>query len=180
VIETPRLILRDYHEDDREAFFALNGDPRVGEWLAGTPDRAGSDAMMDRIRAHIAEHGFGFWAAERRVDGRLVGLTGLKVITPDLPNACGVEIGWRMLPEVWGQGLASEGAAAALAWAFANLEHDCVTAFTAATNLRSQAVMRKIGMTPVPALDFDHPALAADHPLRRHVVYTARRAEAVS
>jgi RimJ/RimL family protein N-acetyltransferase len=175
VIETDRLILRDYREGDREAFFALNGDPRVGAWLAGTADRADSDAQMDRIRAHIAEHGFGFWAAERKADGRLVGLTGLKVITPGLPNAGGVEIGWRMLPEVWGQGLAGEGAAGALAWAFASLPVDAVTAFTAITNVRSQGVMRKIGMTPTPELDFDHPALAQDHPLRRHVVYTAKR-----
>lgn len=176
MIETARLILRRYREDDREAFAALNGDPRVGAWLGGTQDRAASDATMDRINAHIAEHGFGLWGAERKADGRLIGFVGLAVVKADaLPVGPTIEMGWRLIPEAWGQGLASEGATAALAWAFANLDAPEIVAFTAATNLASQGVMRRIGMVADPSRDFDHPRLAEDHPLRRHVVYTARR-----
>lgn len=175
MIETPRLILRPYREADRAAFAEVNGHPEVGAWLAGVLDRAQSDSMMDRINAHIADHGFGFWAAERKADGRLVGAIGLSVVAKGLPAAGGVELGWRLHPAAQGQGLATEGAAAARDWAFANLDLAEVVAFTAETNLRSQAVMTKLGMAHDPARDFDHPRLAEDHPLRRHVFYAVAR-----
>ena len=63
MIETDRLILRSPVDADRPAIAAVNGDPRVGAWLSGVQTRAESDAMVDRILAMIAEHGFGFWAA---------------------------------------------------------------------------------------------------------------------
>lgn len=176
MIETPRLVLRAYVEADREAFAAVNGDPEVGRWLGGVLDRAGSDALMDRINAHIAKHGFGLWGVERKADGRLIGFAGLAhVAAGALPVGPAIEMGWRLAPDAWGQGLASEGAKAALDWAFVHLDDDEIIAFTAQTNLASQGVMRRIGMTPDPTRDFDHPRLAADHPLRRHVVYRAAR-----
>ena len=93
----------------------------------------------------------------------------------DAPPAPCIEMGWRLAPGTWGQGLATEGAAAALAWGFANLDADEILAWTASGNTRSQSVMRRIGMRPDPSRDFDHPALAEGHPLRRHVVFVARR-----
>ena len=93
----------------------------------------------------------------------------------DLPAPGAIELAWRLHPDAQGFGLATEGAAAARDWAFANLSVDEIVAITADTNLRSQAVMRKIGMTADPARDFDHPRLAPDHPLRRHVMFAARR-----
>lgn len=177
MIETERLILRAFREDDRGPMAAINGDARVNQWLGGPITREQSDATIDRVNAHIAQHGFGFFAAERKTDGKLIGMIGLQVATDDLPP--GVELGWRLAPEAQGTGLATEGAAAALAWGFANLDRDELIAFTAATNVRSQAVMRRIGMRHDPTRDFDHPALAGDHPLRRHVVFVATRAAAV-
>ena len=175
MLETERLILRPPEGRDRDAIAAINGDPRVGDWLAGTQTRAQSDAMVDRVLAHQAEHGFSFWAVELKGRGEVVGLTGLVTLGAEMPPAPGVEIGWRFAAETWGQGYASEAARAALDWGFANLDLAEIVAFTADTNLRSQAVMRRIGMTPEPARDFDHPKLAADHPLRRHVLFSARR-----
>lgn len=174
MIETARLILRPWRDQDRAAFADINGDPRVGDWLGGVIDRAASDALMERLSAEIAEQGFGFWAAERKADGRLVGMVGLRRQTDAPPAPC-LEMGWRLAAETWGQGLATEGAAAALRWGFANLSADEILAWTAASNLRSQAVMRRIGMAPDPARDFDHPKLADDHPLRRHVTFVATR-----
>lgn len=176
MIETERLILRGYREEDRDAFAALTGDPRVGYWVASVKDRAQSDAMMDRLNAHIAAHGYGLWGVARKADDKIIGLCGLDTIEAgDLPVGPGVEMAWRMIPEVWRQGLASEAAAAVLAWGLANLDFPEILAFTADTNLASQGVMRRIGMKADPARDFDHPRLAADHPLLRHVVYVARR-----
>ena len=95
MIETERLTLRPYREEDREAFAEINAHPEVGAWLAGVMDRAESDALMDRITAHIAEHGFGFFAAERKSDGRLVGAIGLKVMEDTMPVPGAIELGWR-------------------------------------------------------------------------------------
>jgi RimJ/RimL family protein N-acetyltransferase len=176
MIQTERLILRPYREEDRPDFAALNGDPQVGYWVANVMDRARSDAMMDQLNAHIADHGYGLWGVARRADDRIIGFCGLRpILAGDLPVGPGIEMAWRMIPAVWRQGLASEAAAAALAWGLANLDTAEFLAFTADTNLSSQGVMRKIGMVADPSRDFDHPRLAADHPLNRHVVYTARR-----
>lgn len=176
MIETERLILRAFRDEDREAFAAINGDPRVGDWLGGAIDRAASDAMLDRINAHILDRGWGLWAAERKLDGRLVGFVGLSTVKADaLPVGPAVEMGWRLAADAWGAGLATEGAKAALDWGFANVDTSEIIAFTAATNVKSRSVMTRIGMSPDPTRDFDHPRLAEDHPLRRHVVFVARR-----
>jgi RimJ/RimL family protein N-acetyltransferase len=176
VIVSDRLVLRRWTDADRPAFAAINGDPRVHDWLGGPISPQAADALIDRINAGIDVNGFGFWAAERRADGRLAGMIGLsRVAAGDLPVGPCVEIGWRLHPDLWGQGLASEGARAALDWGFGPGALAEILAFTAETNLASQAVMRRIGMAPDPALDFDHPRLAEGHPLRRHVVWTARR-----
>ena len=175
MIITDRLVLRRWTDADRPAFAAINGDPRVHDWLGGPITAEATDTMVDRINAGIDAQGFGLWAAEQRADGRLAGMIGLsRVAAGDLPVGPCVEIGWRLHPDLWGQGLASEGARAALDWGFGPGTLTEIVAFTAETNLASQAVMRRIGMLPDPALDFDHPRLAQDHPLRRHVVWTGR------
>jgi RimJ/RimL family protein N-acetyltransferase len=174
MIETERLILRPWRDDDRAPFAAINGDPRVGQWLGGAIDRAASDVLMDRIQAQIEAEGFGFWAAERRADGRLAGMIGIRRQAEAPPGPC-LELGWRLAVEMQGAGLATEGARAALLWGFQTQADDEILSWTASTNLASQAVMRRIGMTPDPSRDFDHPRLAKDHPLNRHVVYVARR-----
>lgn len=176
MVESERLVLRPLTDADRDACAAINGDPRVNEWLGGPIDRAASDAFLDRMAAHQAEHGFSFWGAERKADRALIGMIGLVVVTAgSSPVGPAIEMGWRLAPEAWGGGYASEGAKAALDWGFANLATDEIIAFTARSNLRSQAVMRRIGMTADPTRDFDHPRLAEGHPLRPHVVFAARR-----
>lgn len=174
MIETERLILRAFRDEDRAPFAAINGDPRVADWLGGVRDRAASDELIDRINAGIAQNGYDFWAAVRKSDDVLVGMIGLRMELHDPPAPC-LEMGWRLAVAAQGRGLATEGAAAALAWGFETQPVDEILAWTAATNLASQAVMRRIGMTPDPSRDFDHPRLALESPLRRHVVFVARR-----
>ena len=173
MIHTDRLVLRAPVDADRAAIAALNADPRVGAWLGGARDRAESDAFVDRVLAHIADHGFGFWAVERKADKQVIGLTGIWHTPEPNPLAGQVEIGWRFAPDAWGQGYATEAARAALDYGF-DLSIDEIVAFTARTNLASQAVMRRLGMTPDPARDFDHPGVAEGDPLRPHVVFVGR------
>jgi RimJ/RimL family protein N-acetyltransferase len=91
------------------------------------------------------------------------------------PVADDVEIGWRLREDAWGQGYATEAAAAVLAWAWANLPVDRIVSFTIPTNLASQRVMERIGMRRREDLDFAHPNFPADHQLSAHVAYAAQR-----
>ena len=174
MIETDRLVLRPAVDADRDAIAAMNGDSRVGAWLGGARSRADSDAFVDRVQAHEFEHGFGFWVVERQADAQVVGMTGVWWVPPEMDMQPAVEIGWRFHPDAWGHGYATEAARAALAYGFETLQLPEIIAFTARTNLASQSVMRRIGMSHDPARDFDHPGLAQDDPLRQHVVFVAR------
>jgi RimJ/RimL family protein N-acetyltransferase len=112
---------------------------------------------------------------ERKADRAVIGLTGLLAMGADLPPGPALEVGWRLAPSTWGQGYATEAAQAAVDWGFAHRDAAEIVAVTAVSNLASQAVMRRIGMTPEPWRDFDHPKLAPDHPLRRHVTWSRKR-----
>ncbi|HUQ12801.1 MAG TPA: GNAT family N-acetyltransferase [Novosphingobium sp.] len=170
-LDTGRLVLRPWRDADRDPFFALNSDPAVMEYLPGG-DRADSDAAVDRMIATQAEHGHCFWAVERKDDGAFLGFCGPMPAREPLHE---VELGWRLRRDAWGLGYASEAARASLAWCWANLDTPTVMAITVPANLRSRAVMERIGMTYVEGGDFDHPALPAGHPLSRHVLYRASR-----
>ena len=85
------------------------------------------------------------------------------------------ETGWRFQRDAWGHGFASEAARASLAWGWANLDAPSIIAITVPPNHRSRAVMERIGMTYADGEDFDHPALPAGDPLRRHILYRIAR-----
>jgi ribosomal-protein-alanine N-acetyltransferase len=85
-----------------------------------------------------------------------------------------VEVGWRLVRTAWGHGFATEAARAAIDDGFSRVGLPEIVSFTARSNLRSQAVMERLGMERDENRDFDHPKLAPDHPLRPHVVYATR------
>ncbi len=175
MIETERLILRRWRESDREPYGAMSADPAVMDWLGGTRPRGESAAQIDHFEARIEQHEHGVLALERKADGEFLGFAALAVTDCPPPVPQGVEVGWRLARHAWGFGYATEAARALLVHGFEHLGLDEIVSFTAATNLRSQAVMRRIGLERRPDLDFDHPAFAEGHPLRAHVVFAARR-----
>jgi len=175
VIDTERLILRAWTEADRAPFVAMSADPEVMEPLGGLLSEDAALAEIERRRATIARFGFGRWVVERREDRAFVGVVGLAPVHWSLPLPAGFEMGWRLRRDAWGQGYASEAAKASIADAFRRCGLTEVFAFTSTANLRSQAVMERAGLVRTPTLDFDHPALAEDHPFRRHLVWMARR-----
>ena len=173
---TPRLLLRRWRREDREPFAALNADPEVMRHFRAPLDRAASDAFVDRIEASFDELGYGLWAVEVVADGRFIGFTGLARHTFPAPFTPCVEVGWRLARDAWGHGYATEAARAALDVGFGELRLAEIVSMTAASNVRSQAVMRRLGMTRDAADDFAHPSLPEDHPLRPHVLYRISRA----
>jgi ribosomal-protein-alanine N-acetyltransferase len=174
-LRTERLILRDWRDDDLDAFAALCADPVVMEYLRPVPDRAASDAIAAQVRGHFAQHGFGFWIVARADTDAVIGVVGLSHVGFTAPFTPAVEIGWRLAPACWGKGYAYEAAAASLDDGFGRLDRDEIVAFTVPANRRSQVLMRRLGMTRDPRDDFDHPRVAETSPLRRHVLYRIRR-----
>ena len=170
-------MLRDWRESDRAPFACLNADPEVVRYLSGPRDRAGSDALVDEILAHWAKHGFGLWAVERRADGAFLGFTGLSRPAFEAHFMPAVEVGWRLARQAWGNGYATEAGRAVLDYGFEVLGLDEMVSFTVPANDRSRRVMERLGMSRLPADDFDHPRFALGHPLRRHVLYRLRRAD---
>ena len=175
-LTTSRLLLRGWSDRDREPFAAMNADPAVMEHFPGTLDRDLSDDLIDRIAEHWQLHGYGLWAIERVADRRLLGCAGLSRPSFDAHFTPAVEVGWRLARDAWGHGYATEAATSAIAFGFETIGLDEVVSFTVPGNLRSRAVMERLGMTHDPADDFDHPRLAQGHPLRRHVLYRLSRA----
>ena len=153
VIETSRLRLRCWRNADRDAFAALHADPEVTRDLGGPLDRATSDAKLDRYRTAYRRLGCCRWAVASHT-GEVLGYVGLMPSPPDHPLGPHVDIGWRLMPHAWGQGIAIEAARAALAGAFRQHGLIEVLAYTAPDNCRSQAVMNRLGLRRDPSRDF--------------------------
>jgi RimJ/RimL family protein N-acetyltransferase len=167
-IRTERLLMRPWRDDDREPFAAMNADPVVMEHFPAPLTREESDAFVDRIEAHFADHGYGLWVID---DGGFCGFTGLNWATFDAPFNPSLEVGWRLAHHAWGKGYATEAAGAAMQRGFQEVER--ITSFTALSNARSYRVMERIGMRR--ELEFDHPRVPEGHPIRPHVLYVADR-----
>jgi RimJ/RimL family protein N-acetyltransferase len=175
VIETERLILRPWEERDRAVLRAQCDDPDVMRFLLPVPDDAAFEAMLGRLTGWLADRGFTFWLLERRSDGVVLGICGLKPGAPGTPAENKVEIGWRLGGEHWGRGYAREAAQASLDWAWANLDTDEVVAITVEANGASWGLMERLGMTRDRDNDFDHPLVPEGDPLRRHIIYRIAR-----
>lgn len=174
--ETARLKLRRWRDSDREPYAAMNADPVVMEFFPGLQSRETSNESIDRWQAQFASQGWCNWAAELKETGEFIGFIGLGVPRRVLPCSPCVEIGWRLARAHWGKGLASEGARSALRVGFEQLELEEIVSFTALANLRSRAVMERIGMTNT-GQDFEHPAIPQGNPLRLHCLYRLTRAQ---
>jgi len=177
MIETARLILRQWQEEDLKPFAKLNADPRVMEYFPGLKTQAESDSAIKFMSNHIERYGWGFWAASLKATGEFIGLVGLEHVDFQASFTPAVEIGWRLAFDYWGKGYATEGALACLRYGFEKLQLQEIVSFTATGNMRSRAVMERIGMHHDSKDDFDHPKLSENHPLRRHVLYRLSQQE---
>lgn len=172
-LQTPRLRLRQWKEKDLDAFAALNADEEVMEFLPMVLDYDESKEAASKYQNKIEKNGWGFWVTEKLEDGAFIGLIGLNWVD-DLPIGECVEVGWRLVKEYWGSGYASEAARACLEFAFNTLNLEEVVAITTVNNLKSRAVMDRLGMYDT-GESFEHPQVDAASGLREHVVYKISR-----
>ena len=170
-LSSKRLKLRPWRADEGDAFAALNAEPEMARYLSPF-SREKSDAMLARIAAHFAQHGWGYWALEPRQGGAPIGTCGLMHVSFEAFFTPAVEISWRLSSKFQGQGLAREAAQTVLGFAFRSIKLDRVVAFTATGNAPSWGLMERLGMHRIGG--FDNTEFPEGHPLRHNVVYEIR------
>ena len=147
-IETARLLLRPWREDDLEGLAALYGDPRVARFLSvdGEPwPRESSVEAFEHFQGQWRKAGFGPWAAVDKATGRWLGQIGLDEL-PRWPGPDKIEVGWDLDPSVWGRGLATEGARAAVGYGFEVVGLERIISTARADNAASRRVMEKCAL----------------------------------
>ena len=172
-LKSERLVLRQFNESDRKAFAEMNGNPEVMRFYPATLNQLQSGEFLDAILQHWKEHGFGLFAVTPTSSNKLIGYTGLKIPSFQAWFTPCVEIGWRFIPEAWGNGYATEAARACLEFGFTNIGLKRIVSFTTIANDKSEKVMERIGMKRIGT--FDNPRVPENHPLRPHVLYAIDR-----
>ena len=175
-LETPRLRMRQWRESDREPFAVLNTDPVVMEFFPALVTREASDASIDAWQSQFAQRGWSNWAVEVAETQTFIGFVGLSIPRRVFPFSTCVEIGWRLARAHWGNGFATEGARGALRVGIEQLALPEIVSFTTVLNLRSRAVMERIGMHDTHE-DFNHPGIPEGHPQRLHCLYRMSQAQ---
>lgn len=169
VITSKRLSLRLWKEADFTPFSAMNSDQDVMKYFPSILSGEETQAMMTRIQNHFTAHGFGLFALEKRDTKEFIGYTGFMIPRFQSFFTPCIEIGWRIKKEEWNKGYATEAAIACLQYGFQTLDFNTIYSFTSVINYPSQRVMQKAGMKKEG--EFNHPNIATDSPLRRHVLY---------
>ena len=156
VAETERLRLRSWDAGDLDEFVRRTNTPAVMRWLGGVWPQEDHAKAFDRINSYQRDYGHTLWIVERKADAALLGFCGLKrVNSPGAPNPGDFEVGWRLREDVWGQGFAKEAAIASLDLAFGKFGAPHVVALTVHGNETSQGLMKRLGMTRRPDMDFE-------------------------
>ena len=154
-IETERLLLREWTPNDLPTFIKMNQDPEVMEFFPKILDSKESIDFYQRICKEFDKVKYGLFAVERKSDHKFIGYTGLhKADFPANFTPC-IEIGWRLIKDVWNQGYATEAAKACLQYGFINLNIKEIYSFTAAINKRSERVMQKIGLQKIGEFEYN-------------------------
>jgi RimJ/RimL family protein N-acetyltransferase len=139
-IETERLVLRGFHDDDLDAYAAMMADPDVMRFLGGVQERSDAWRGMASVLGHWALRGFGLWAVERKRDGALIGRVGVQY-PEGWPST---EIAWTLGRPYWGQGYATEAAKASLDYGFKTLKLPRLISLIDPENHTSQGVAKRL------------------------------------
>ena len=169
MIETERLILRPWREDDIPPFAEMNSDEEVMEYLPKCLSLEETVQFYNRIVAEHSTFGNGLYAVETKSDGSFIGYVGFHHFDFEEEFSPGVEIGWRLAGKHWNKGYATEAAKACIDYARRHRLFNEIYSFTTVCNSRSKRVMQKIGMNQVGF--FSHPSLPRGHRLKPHVLY---------
>lgn len=171
-IETERLILRRWKEEDRKPFAEMNGNPNVMKYFPSTLSTEESSAFVDRINSEFEKTGYGLYAVETKDTGEFIGYVGFHRFTFDAPFSPNWEIGWRISDKFWHKGYATEATTACINYAREKKMCTTLYSFTAVPNIPSENVMKRIGMSY--EMTFMHPKLPHGHRLKEHKLYSIK------
>ena len=176
VAETERLRLRTWNDADKAEFVRVTNTPAVMRWLGGVQSAESMAAGFERIDGYQRDFGHTLWMVERKADRALLGFCGLKrVNSPGARNPGDFEVGWRLREDAWGRGFAKEAAIASLDLAFDTYGAPHVVALTVAGNEPSKGLMKRLGMTRRPDMDYEDPRFGPE--LNPTIVYSVVAAE---
>jgi len=175
-LETERILLRQWQCDDLAVFAEINSDDKAMMHFPALLTRAESDNLALRLMEEISTSGWGMWAAELKRTKEYIGFVGLSTPLTEFPFSPCVEIGWRLHPRYWGNGYATEASEKSLEFAFQNIALTEVIAMTTVSNLRSVAVMKRLGLNNT-CQNFMHPKISPENPLAEHLLYRITKKE---
>ena len=169
LFRSARLGFRNWLDTDLEIMDAINTDPLVMEFFPGIKTREETSNFIVRMQQELAAKGFCYFAVDKLDDGKFIGFIGLSEQTFMSDFTPCIDIGWRLHSLEWGQGFATEGAKACLAYGFETLQLPSICSIAPAINTKSENVMKKIGMEKVK--NFKHPLLKGNERLEECVLY---------
>ncbi|MBI3822809.1 MAG: GNAT family N-acetyltransferase [Planctomycetes bacterium] len=159
MLETDRLILREFTPDDAEAFLTLCSDPAITRFVGGpqmkTLDQARA-GLLERPIADYRKHGYGRWACVFKSTNQVIGFAGLKY----LDELKEVDIGYRFLPAYWGMGLATEASRPVIDFGFTHVKLPRILGLVDQENTASIRVLEKLGLHFVEVIDYFHGKVA--------------------
>lgn len=145
ILETSRLILREFCSDDADALARVLSDPETMRFYPAPYDRAGVEEWIARNLRRYADDGHGLWAMILKETSELIGDCGLTV--QEVDGSTEIEVGYHVRRDLWGQGLATEAARACRDYGFARLPVERLISLIRPENLSSRRVAEKNGMT---------------------------------
>ena len=157
VFKSERLGFRNWTSEDLDELSKMNSDSEVMEHFPKPLTQDESENLLSRFQRHYQEYGYTYFATEIIKTGEWIGFVGLKYQEYETEFTPAIDIGWRLKRLAWGNGYATEGAKRCLEFAFKDLELQRIIATCTERNLKSENVMKKIGMTKKGK--FKHPKL---------------------
>ncbi len=169
LFKSERLGFREWQTTDIPQMADINTDPEVMAFFPNTLTRQQTAEFIERMQKQFALKGFCYFAVDNLEDGAFIGFIGLSEQTFEADFTPCTDIGWRLSKRFWGKGYATEGATKCLSYAFAQLKQKKINAIAPKVNLRSEQIMKKIGMKKVG--NFIHPLLINNERLEECVLY---------
>ena len=145
ILETERLLLREFVPDDAEALAAVLSDPETMRYYPAVLDRDGVAAWIERNRRRYTDAGHGLWAMVSKSSGEVTGDCGLTRQTVEEVDE--IEIGYHVRRDLWGRGYAPEAARACRDYGFERLGAERLISLIRPENIPSRRVAEKTGLT---------------------------------
>lgn len=176
-LESERLVLRAWRQDDVAELARINKDPQVMAFAPRTMTEPETKQAILGLQQGLLQNGYGFWACELKAEQKLIGMMGLLNTAFEAFFTPCVEIGWHLDHAHWGKGYATEAARCALRFGFDQLKLAEVVSHTSKSNQKSIAVMKRLGMTHKEGEEFIHPGLRDHAHLKEHILFRLKADE---